>query len=387
MGESKSLLFLSNGHGEDVAAAAVIDKLRGLRDDLLLKAMPIVGNGTAYREKGVEIIGPLAQLPTGGFMRLGFKNLLMDLRGGLLGLTLKQINTLKKAAANTDLAVACGDAVPVLLASLFLRKPVFFIATAKSQYISGHYKVEKCIMKRLTCRVFTRDEATAEDLRQWGVRARFPGNPVLDALNIKGESFGIQEPPGAIGFLPGSREDAYIHLDFFLRVAEKMESIKPQYFKYLFSFYPGLDPDRMKAVLAKSGWVIGGSADIYWTLRKGQTKILLVKGLFGDIINKSSLVIGLSGTGNEQAAGCGKPVVSFPSGAMQYNERFLRGQKKLLGECLAVVEADPLVVAREALGILEDRPRYRRMARCGAERMGPKGGAESIAREISFFLT
>ncbi len=383
----KRLLFLSNGHGEDVAAAAVINQLSLIRRDLFIKAVPVVGTGTAYREAGAEIVGPPADLPSGGFMRLGVRNLLLDLKGGLIGLTLKQIRELKKIAGETDLVVACGDVVPLLLASLFVRKPVFFIATAKSEYINGHYLIEKFLMKYLARRVFTRDEATAADLRRFGVRARFDGNPVMDAVKISGETFGMPEGSEAIGFLPGSRIDAYMHMDFFLSVVESLESMKTGNLSYLFSFYEGLDLDRLKAVIEKSGWKIRPGKDSVWrVLRRGRMEVILARGKFGDIIKKSSLVIGLAGTGNEQAAGFGRPVVAFKSAARQYNARFLKSQKKLLGENLAVVQAEPAVVAGEALGILKDRARYGRMSRCGIARMGSKGGAEIIAREISAFL-
>ena len=387
MRSCKQLLFLSNGHGEDVAAAAVIDQLRLVRKDLSIKAIPIVGKGTAYNKAGAEIVGPPADLPSGGFMRLGVRNLLMDLKAGLIGLTLKQIRELKKIAGETDLVVACGDVVPLLLTSLFVRKPVFFIATAKSEYINGHYLIEKFFMKYLACRVFTRDEATAGDLRRFGVKAQFIGNPVMDAVKISGESFGIPEGSKAIGFLPGSRIDAYMHMVFFLSVVESLESMKTSDLSYLFSFYEGLDLDRLKGVIEKSGWEVKPGTDSVWrVLRRGRMEVILVRDRFGDMIKKSSLVIGLAGTGNEQAAGFGRPVVAFKSAAGQYNERFLKSQKKLLGENLAVVQAEPALVAGEALGILEDRTRYGRMSQCGIERVGPEGGAEKIAGEISAFL-
>jgi len=42
-------------------------------------------------------------------------------------------------------------------------------------------------------------------------------------------------------------------------------------------------------------------------------RIKIVQGKFGDVLSSSKVIIGLSGMGNEQAVGLGKPVVSFPT--------------------------------------------------------------------------
>jgi uncharacterized protein (TIGR03492 family) len=116
-------------------------------------------------------------------------------------------------------------------------------------------------------------------------------------------------------------------------------------------------------------------------LRKNGAGLLLAQGRFGDILEASSVCIGLAGTANEQAVGLGKPVVAFPGPGSQFTKKFLAAQKRLLGDSLAAVEG-PLEAGRAVLEILADGDRYRRMAACGRERMGEPGGADRMAAEI-----
>ena len=67
---SKRILFISNGHGEDNHSSYVIETLLQLYPNLELAAMPIVGEGNAYRRLNIPIIGPTQNMPSGGFLIL-----------------------------------------------------------------------------------------------------------------------------------------------------------------------------------------------------------------------------------------------------------------------------------------------------------------------------
>ena len=73
---TRRVLFLSNGHGEDLNASLVLNALWAIAPELEVAAMPIVGKGNAYRNLGVEIIGPTQQLPSGGFNYINFARFL-----------------------------------------------------------------------------------------------------------------------------------------------------------------------------------------------------------------------------------------------------------------------------------------------------------------------
>ncbi|MEM9511728.1 MAG: hypothetical protein AAF978_03440, partial [Cyanobacteria bacterium P01_E01_bin.48] len=54
----KRLLAISNGHGEDNHTSHVIRTLRQLCPDLDIAAQAVVGEGWAYRNLDVPVIGP-----------------------------------------------------------------------------------------------------------------------------------------------------------------------------------------------------------------------------------------------------------------------------------------------------------------------------------------
>ena len=108
----------------------------------------------------------------------------------------------------------------------------------------------------------------------------------------------------------------------------------------------------------------------------------MVQGAFGDLLHRSDIAVGLAGTANEQAAGLGKPVVTFVGEGTQFTAKFAKDQKRLLGDAVSLVARDPDVVARELLRILSDRTVYDHMAQAGRERMGEPGGALKMARRI-----
>jgi uncharacterized protein (TIGR03492 family) len=112
----------------------------------------------------------------------------------------------------------------------------------------------------------------------------------------------------------------------------------------------------------------------------------VVKGRFADILAACDGVVGLAGTANEQAAGLGKPVVTFPGRGPQFTAEFARMQKRLLGEAVALTEREPALVATELYSVLTDDKRRAAVVRAGRERMGEPGGAERITGIIKDYL-
>jgi uncharacterized protein (TIGR03492 family) len=117
---ARRVLFLSNGHGEDLNASLVLKALGAIAPELEVAAMPIVGEGSAYRKLGVEIIGPTQQLPSGGFNYINFArflnpvnwwrdtnpvSLVKDVFSGLIGLTIGQLRAVQQYSPTCDLIV------------------------------------------------------------------------------------------------------------------------------------------------------------------------------------------------------------------------------------------------------------------------------------------
>ena len=90
------LLVLSNGHGEDVIAIRIIERLLQNLAELEITALPIVGQGYAYQSLNIPLAGRVQQMPSGGFIYMGGNPLWQDLRGGLVQLTLEQIKLVRQ---------------------------------------------------------------------------------------------------------------------------------------------------------------------------------------------------------------------------------------------------------------------------------------------------
>ncbi|XTZ11044.1 MAG: lipid-A-disaccharide synthase-related protein, partial [cyanobacterium endosymbiont of Rhopalodia yunnanensis] len=84
-----AILMVSNGHGEDVIAARIAEQLRDIYNAPQIAAFPLVGEGYAYKECNIPIIGDVQKMPSGGFNQ-NLKHLLRDVSGGLIELTFYQ---------------------------------------------------------------------------------------------------------------------------------------------------------------------------------------------------------------------------------------------------------------------------------------------------------
>jgi uncharacterized protein (TIGR03492 family) len=159
-----------------------------------------------------------------------------------------------------------------------------------------------------------------------------------------------------IGFLPGTRADARKNLEDFAKVAEQVKRQKPL-------------PVEVNFIVAA---------------KEENVPAVLTKVSFDDLLARSSLVVGLSGTGNEQAAGCGLPLVSFYGRGSQYNARFAEAQKELLGEALILVRSRfPALIAAAIWQVLGDPDKIKQMGEIGRQRMGQGGAAVRIAAYLN----
>jgi uncharacterized protein (TIGR03492 family) len=96
----------------------------------------------------------------------------------------------------------------------------------------------------------------------------------------------------------------------------------------------------------------------------------------GDLLQASSVALGLAGTAHEQAVGAGVPVVAPHQGPLGW----YRGrQKGLLGDALWVVPERSSEVVAALLRLLSDPLEHARRANIGRERMGQPGGAARIS--------
>jgi len=395
--ESKNIIFLSNGYGEDKIAVAIIEKLLKDMPDLKIKALPLVGEGNFYSEREIKVILSSKVLPSGGFaLRGGFFPFLKDIKLGWLGIIKNQIKALKRERKSIDLVISVGDIWPLILSILFIKKPLVFLPTAKSDYIQKHFFIERLLMKKFCKLVITRDSQTASSLRNSGIKAVYVGNVMLDCLKITGENFHLKKDSYVVGILPGSRNEAYENIKTILKavviIKDKFihKGIKVE---FLLSLAPSLNLKELENTLNEEGsWTIIKSTlseeekGIIAHLVSQETVIKIIRGKFGDILKCSQVIIGLSGTGNEQAIGMGKPVVTFPGKGPQITKKFVDAQQKLLGEALLVVKNQKEEIAGEVLSLLTNPEKLSKAKKIGEERMGKPGAATRVAKLLQEYL-
>ena len=386
MKSDKKILFISNGHGEDAIAISVVLKLAEKTGKESILAFPLVGEGKAYKEIGIKIVAPTRNMPSGGLIPGDWiKNLWMDFTSGLGGLILKQINTLKKLKDDISVVVAVGDTYPVILGGMFTGKPIVFVGTAKSNYFYPYSGLEKTVFKKYCDKVFPRDEITAEALRKSGVKAEWVGNAMMDSMNVTGERFGIAEDRTVIAILPGSRDTAYQDLPIILNAMDKVVQKSKTQLDFVIPLADSIALDRLAESARDSGFSINNYQEedgLVGKLIRQDMRILLLRRRFGDAINIANLVVGQAGTGNEQAVGMGKPVITFDSDGNEKLGWYRLRQKGLLGDSILIVSRNSKDLTKHILKLLDDKETYNTMANIGFERMGPAGGAGKMADYI-----
>lgn len=409
----RRVLFISNGHGEDMVGSYIAKALKTLAEDLEILAFPLVGKGGFYANSGFRVVSPTKMMPSGGFLHQSLSYFLKDLASGLPALTLRQMAALRNLRGSLDLAVGIGDGIPLLFNSVVLRRPMVFVGIAKSsRYRDGrnpYNRLECAIMHRYCRRIIVRDPETRAALRRRGIPALYMGNPMMDCGIQPGPIPQFLKSKYLIGILPGSREEAYGHIEFLIPVVKELSRRLGEDAAFAFALADPLDMKRITGIIdsvlgaqaispelrsepgdVKNPSILRKSSDgralatpsvAIYPLENGST-LVMAKGLFGEILSASTLVIGLSGTGNEQAAGMGKPIITFPGKGPQVTERFVREQKKLLGDALTITSRDPQDIANEVVSLLRDSVRREKMGQEGRRLMEGHGSCKRIAASI-----
>jgi uncharacterized protein (TIGR03492 family) len=123
-----------------------------------------------------------------------------------------------------------------------------------------------------------------------------------------------------------------------------------------------------------------------------QVEVICSANAFADILQQSSLVIGMTGTAVEQAAGLGKPVIAVPGNGPAFTYRFAEAQNRLWHDSVQVIGTQPanshiIKEAEEAVDrTLQDNKYLARCIKNGLERMGRSGGSIKIANYLANYL-
>ena len=384
------ILFISNGKGEDSIAATIIRALKKVgeeeeKPEIHVKALPLVGNGRGYENTEADIVANWKELPSGGFGGQKISSLFKDISAGLLHITQDQISVLHNEASTVQLVVCVGDLYPVFLAAFFSGKPVIHVATAISAYFHKYTFFERWFFKKFCRLVVTRDLVTAEFLRIRKVPAAYFGNAMMDdpVLNSKkiDYSFGDKR---LLALVPSSREDAYDNTVRMFKVVQQVGR-KPS-IAWVLSLAPNLILERMITLLSPLGFEYTPEPKEHGYCgqftKTGCEPVHVILGNFGDILRSSTVVLGMTGTGNEQVAGLGKPVILLKGKGAHSTWQRMMQYRKLLGRSIHIAWGSNKKIANDIMAIVNDQKKLKTMGDEGQARMGAPGGAYSIARAI-----
>ncbi len=439
MTSRSQLLILSNGHGEDIIAVRILHELLQLPNPPEIAALPLVGEGYFYQKLNIPIIGSVKTMPSGGFIYMdGGKQLIRDVQGGLIKLTLNQIKTARqwvksqKQAGKPSAILAVGDIVPLIFAWTSGTNYAF-VGTAKSEYyvrdefgllkrknkgaywenFSGsiYHPWERWLMSRQHCKaIFPRDYLTTKILTEMGVPAFDLGNPMMDGLQPSFPTYRLYETdaerketirPLIVTLLPGSRiPEAYDNWEqIMIGVSSLMEimldrnldspSHTSKSIVFLAAIAPNLDRTILTPFVTSHGWKpspieelpIKFSDHQALTFKQKNAYFLLTQKAYNDCLHMGDIAIAMAGTATEQFVGLGKPAFTIPGKGPQFNPGFAEAQSRHLGDSIILVEqAENL--GKQVKNLLAYPDKLHVIAENGLRRMGKPGAAQRIAECI-----
>ena len=394
----KPVLLLSNGHGEDLSGALVAAEL--MQRGIPVEALPLVGHGSPYRQRGVPVLGRTRSCSTGGLGYTSLRGRLSELLEGQMGHVLARLLLLRRRR-HYGLVVAVGDVLAVL-GSWLSGLPSAVYLVAYSSHYEGRLRLPwPCgwLLSQASIKaIWSRDCLTANDLSQQLNRAVvFLGNPFLDVVSAD-TSESLPLPALQLALVPGSRlPEAARNLALMLRVLALLpeEWARSQPLRLRAALVAELDSSCVAKLAGPLGWRLEASD----RLVRGPLVVELGWGQFGEILASAQLVLCMAGTAAEQAVGLGKPVLQLVGGGPQFTAGFAEAQRRLLGPGVRCAPgssgsaATLAATAQLAQGLLDQQsdpkqgPALRQsLAAIGLERIGAPGGSEAVAAAIMAML-
>jgi uncharacterized protein (TIGR03492 family) len=391
--DRQTILFVSNGYGEDMVAAHIGRAIQRRDPHVTVRGFPTVGSGAFYGKLGLELAGTGPELPSEGFVR-SIGDILRDIRHGFFGETMGMGKRLRVAAEQHEHIVCVGDDYILLFSSLFTSHGAerrIFVNIQQSEWYGGrkpfkqhHSMIERLWIKRFSRLIFVRDAKTRDFLVDRGLtQVRCCGNPMMDCFTIH-EHPVLPRGKAVLGILPGSKQEAYVNLSVAMEVARILSKGGMDY-TYAIALSPHLSVERIVREHNLTQRHTGGAdSDLFQLYSMDDTgaEIIISQSIFGDIINESVALLGTSGTGNEQAAGLGKPVFGYWGNGPQITKKFMKAQKKLLGPSLILSPPQPELIARRMTELLSDSAALVMLADNGRKRMEGRGSIECMADDI-----
>ena len=395
------LLLISNGHGEDLSGALLGRALQA-QQGMTVEALPLVGDGEAYRRSGLPVVGPTRDFSTGGLGYTSLAGRLTELRQGQLAYLLGRLRAAWRHRRSCDWVVVVGDVVP-LLAAWLTGKPLAVYLVAYSSHYEGRLRLPwPCgwLLRHPRVRLlWSRDALTAADLtQQLGRPVHFVGNPFQEGAGSRLSLTPEADVGSVLGLLPGSRlPEARSNLLLMLEVLRQLPHPWPARLQILAALVPSLRAEEIGRAAAARGWsleppTVEGARPV---LLCGALRVELVADRFWGVLHSSDLLLAMAGTAAEQAVGLGKPVLQLAGAGPQFTEGFAEAQRRLLGPAVScapgpvgattTLKATAQMAAAQLARLADPvaGPKWRaEMASVALERLGKPGGTACMVEAL-----
>ena len=363
----RRLLFISNGYGEDSIAAEIIKRLpeklhhRGLSDarlgQLLPGRLPDRRPARGPRQRRVARPSghhsprhrrPAASVPCAPGLAF-----------------------LRRIANHYDRVIVVGDLIGVVGCWLTGIRKIVYLDVYKTG-VRRYSPIERMIIKQTAAIVFNRSEALAEQLRAAGIDARFAGNVMMDTVSygeydVAARRRNCRPPsrccpaaarPSSATSSPSSRASGCSPTS----ACPTSSSPSPT------ASIPTISPKR--GAFAYVGPMTSEAGDL-GTLRDERLTIHLTRGVVGNLLEGTDVVLSQAGTATIQAIGMGRPVITFNSASDR--PKRVRDEQKLFGEAWMRVPGNPGPISRALTRLLRDtaRPRPPRQDRQASASAAP----------------
>ena len=372
----RKFLFISNGHGEDWIAAAIVAQLP---KSIAVEAYPMIGAGNAYA--GVcQTVGPRASLASEGWRNVK-GSLRRDLTSGGLATVPPALKFLRQIRGKYDRIIVVGDMVGVFACLATGNRGLFYLDVYKTGAARLYSAPERWAIKQACQTVFCRSDNLARTLEHLGVDARSAGNVMMDTIP-RGEydARARRSKPLAVTLLPGSR--ALTAESFALQVGA-LRSLSPEQRPDIFLAVAGsinVDELARETGLRRTATLSAESADL-GELSDGDLTIHMARGsAMGNLLDASDIVMSQAGTATVQALGLGKPAITFIN-ARDRRSRFT-DEQMLFGDARTVVMAEAPAISAALKRLLSDEEERRRLANVGRQRIGGPGAMQAIMDAI-----
>lgn len=385
------ILLISNGHGEDLSASLIGEKLK--KNGHIVDAFPLVGIGKAYNNLGIGIYGNVKEFTTGGLGYTSLYGRFTEIIQGQIFYLLGRLLLLWRVAYKYDVIFVVGDVVPIICAWT-TGLPVITYLVAYSSHYEGRLKMpwpcSYLLSSKKFLAIYTRDQFTADDLSRYFSNVSFLGNPFMEPL-LKNRVV-VSNEFMRVGLLPGSRRpELDSNLSLILRVVEYLpfSNYQKQNIRLDMALVSSMEISILEKIVTKSGWLfsIDNSSNI---LIRKETKIIRIYyHSFEEIIQNSDVILSMSGTAAEQAIGLAKPVVQLEGFGPQFTASFAEAQRRLLGPTVFCAngktgEDENIYQTSLLLMKLLEKSKYdnsfkRKCKEEALKRLGPPGGVTRIA--------